>query len=232
MSAPMDFEAIRRAVATIGDAIQTRLAQREALALERDRVAALPMHRADLVEAVGAWIDSTRPLYAKQLAESLKPRSRKPDRPLPEARSGDFGLLFNDGKLNPMAVFALLGDPLKRSLSETIRELDLDDADALPAEQRRATLADLDGRIEAMDAEIEALNRQAEQAGLVKIRRQPTREEIEAYFSHGRPSDPVALARELANLERAANGEPPVKAPPLPATPSRFIPDRDLPNDF
>lgn len=229
---PVDFAQVRKAFEQVGQAISDRMARREALAQERDQVAALPMHRADLIARVGEWIDSVRPLYLKHLETVVGPLSRKPDRPLPEARNGDFGLIGFDGKVQPLPLIALLGPILKDALAKAIDELPIDDTDALPAEERRDRLARLDAAIEQMDAEIADLHRQAETAGLVKVRRQPTREEINAHFAHGRPTDPADVALAVENLTRRLNGEPDIKRPPLPAAPTQFIPDRDLPDDF
>lgn len=229
---PVDFAQVRKAFEQVGQAISDRMARREALAQERDQVAALPMHRADLIARVGEWIDSVRPLYLKNLETVVGPLSRRPDRPLPEARNGDFGLIASEGRVNPFPLIALLGPILKDALAKAIAELPIDDADALPAEERRDRLARLDAAIEQMDAEIADLHRQAETAGLVKIRRQPTREEINAHFAHGRPTDPADVALAVENLTRRLNGEPDIKRPPLPAAPTQFIPDRDLPDDF
>lgn len=232
MKEPMDFSTIRQAVQAIGDAIQTRLAQREALAQERDRVASLAMHRDDLIQAVDAWIDGVRPLYAKHLKNVLEPLSRKPDRPVPEARHGDFGLIAADGKVMPFPLLALLGPHLKTALHDLIRELPLADAEALPAPERRAKLAELDERIEEVDSELATLREQAALAGLAKIRRQPTREEIAAHFAHGRPLDPAAEAEAVERLTRRINNEPDIKPPPLPAAPVTAFEPGDLPDDF
>lgn len=229
---PVDFAQVRKAFEQVGQAISDRMARREALAQERDQVAALPMHRADLIARVGEWIDSVRPLYLKHLETVVGPLSRRPGRPLPEARNGDFGLIASEGRVNPFPLIALLGPILKDALAKAIAELPIDDATALPAEERRDRLARLDAAIEQMDAEIADLHRQAETAGLVKVRRQPTREEINAHFAHGRPTDPADVALSVENLTRRLNGEPDIKRPPLPAAPTQFIPDLDLPDDF
>ena len=227
----VDFSSLAQAVRQLGDSIQSRTARREGLAQERDRVAGLPMHRDDLVAACDAWIDSVKPIYARHLQEVLAPRSRRADRPLPEARNGDFGLLGDAFKVGPFPIFALLGPQIKDALADMIRELDFDDGEALPATERQELLASLDRQIEALDAEIADLHRQAAAAGLAPIRRQPTREEIQRLFANGAPTKPEDIALAAENLERSLNGEPPLKRPNLP--PKReMILDKDLPNDF
>lgn len=227
----VDFSSLGQAISQLGDAIQSRMARREALAQERDRVAALPMHRTDLIEAIDSWIDSVKPLYIRHLKEILEPRSRRADRPLPEARNGDFGLLGDAFKVGPFPVFALLAGPLKTALADMVRELDLPDSEALPAVERRELLASLDGQIEALDSEIADLHRQAESVGLAPVRRKPTPEQIKSLFANQSPTRPEDVALAAENLERELNGEPPLRRPNPP--PKReMIPDADLPDGF
>ena len=231
MAAKTDFSALAQAVRQLGDSIQSRMARREGLAQERDRIAGLPMHRDDLIAAVAAWVDSVRPHYLKHLKETLAPRSRRADRPLPESRHGDFGLIGDASRVNSFPVLALLADPIKASLTGMIKELDLDDGDALPAEERRELLVSLDAQIEALDSEIAALHQQAESVGLAPLRRKPTQEEVKALFANQSPSRPEDVVLAATNLERELNGEPPLKRPNLP--PKReMILDKDLPSDF
>ncbi len=227
----VDFEQIRKAFEQVGQAVADRMARREALAQRRDQVAALPMTRADLTAAVCEWVDSVRPLYLKHLGTVVAPISRKPDRPLPDSRHGDFGLVASDNKVMAYPLLVLLGPVLKDALAQAISELDLPDQDALPANERIDLLAKLDAAIESLDAEIADLHRQAESAGLVKTRRQPTREEINAHFAHGRPTDPADMALSVENLTRSLNGEPPLKRP-CPPPRREMILDKDLPDGF
>jgi|APTNR8051073442_1049403.scaffolds.fasta_scaffold13500_3 hypothetical protein len=231
MSKATDFSALAQAVRQLGDSIQSRMASREALAQERDRVAGLPMSRADLIAACDAWIDSVRPHYLKHLQEVLAPRSRRADRPLPEARNGDFGLLGDQFKVTTFPILALLGPQIKASLATMIRELPLDDGDAMPAGERQALLASLDAQIEALDAELADLHQQAAAAGLAPIRRKPSPEEVKALFASQSPTKPEDVALAVGNLERELNNEPPLKRP-TPPPKRELIPDRDLPNDF
>ncbi len=226
-----DFSALSNAVAALGDAIQSRMAQREALCQQRDAIAALPMHRDDLIAAVDSWIDSVRPIYAEHLKGIIAPRSRRADRPLPEARHGDWGLVGDQFKVGPFPILALLADPIKASLATMIKALDLPDAEAMPAVDRQAMLESLDARIEVLDAELSDLHRQAESAGLAPIRRRPTPEEIQRLFANGAPTKPEDIALAAENLERSLNGEPPLKRPTPPAK-VEMIKDADLPNDF
>jgi len=226
-----DFSALSNAVAALGDAIQSRMAKREALAQERDRVAALPLARTDLIAAVDSWIDSVKPLYAEHLKGIIAPRSRRADRPLPEARHGDFGILGDAFKVGPFPVLALLGPQIKDALAGMIKELDLPDSEALPAGERLELLEALDSKIEEIDVEIAALHQQAESAGLAPIRRKPTAEAVRALFANGAPSKPEDIALAVENLERQLNHEPPLKRPNLPPK-IELIADRDLPNDF
>ncbi len=226
-----DFSALSNAVAALGDAIQSRMAQREALCQQRDAIAALPMHRDDLIAAVDSWIDSVRPIYAEHLKGIIAPRSRRADRPLPEARHGDWGLVGDQFKVGPFPILALLADPIKASLATMIKELDLPDAEAMPAGERLELLATLDSKIEELDVEIAALHQQAESAGLAPIRRKPTAEAVRALFANGAPSKPEDIALAVENLERQLNHEPPLKRPNLPPK-IELIADRDLPNDF
>ncbi len=227
----IDFSSLGQAIRQLGDSIQTRMAQREALAQQRDAIAALPMHRDDLIAAVSEWIDSVKPLYAKHLQEVLAPRSRRADRPLPESRHGDFGLLGDAFKVTTFPILALLGPALKESLAGMIKELPLDDGDALPAGERQELLAALDAKIEQLDSELADLHQQAAAAGLAPIRRQPTREEIQRLFANGAPNKPEDIALAATNLERSLNGEPPLKRPTPPAR-RELIKDADLPQDF
>lgn len=231
MSKATDFSVISKAVAALGDAIKSLMARREALAQERDRVAALPMARADLTAAVCEWVDSVRPLYLKHLGTVVGPLSRKPDRPLQPARNGDFGLLGDQFKVTTFPILALLGPQIKASLATMIRELDLPDADALPAGERQELLATLDAQIEALDSELADLHQQAAAAGLAPIRRRPTPEEIQRLFANGAPTKPEDIALAAENLERSLNGEPPLKRP-TPPPKVELIADRDLPDDF
>ncbi len=231
MPANTDFSALAQAVKQLGDAIQDKMAKREGLAQRRDAIAGLPMHRDDLIAAVDAWIDSVRPIYLKHLKEILEPRSRRADRPLPESRGGDFGLLGDAFKVGPFPIFALLGPQIKTALADMVRELPLDDGDALPAEERRELLANLDGQIEALDAEIAALHQQAESVGLAPLRRKPTQEEIKRLFASQSPTRPEDVALAAENLERELNGEQPLKRPNLPPK-VELIADRDLPDGF
>lgn len=231
MSKATDFSALAQAVKQLGDAIQDKMAKREALAQERDRVAGLPMSRADLISSIGSWVDSVKPIYLKHLKETLAPRSRRADRPLPESRHGDFGLLGDQLKAFPLPIFALMGPQIKDALAGMVRELDLPDDEALPAAERTELLATLDGQIEALDSEIAALHRQAESVGLAPLRRKPTPEEVKALFANQSPTRPEDIVLEAENLERSLNGEPPLKRPNPP--PKReLIPDADLPSDF
>ncbi len=227
----VDFPSLGQAIAQLGDAIQSRMAKREALAQERDRVAALPLARTDLIAAVDAWIDSVRPIYLKHLQEVIAPRSRRADRPLPESRNGDFGLLGDSHKVGPYPIFALLAGPLKTALAGMIKELPLDDADAMPAGERLELLAALDAKIEQLDAELADLHQQAAAAGLAPIRRRPTQEEVKALFANQSPSRPEDIALAVGNLERELNNEPPLKRPCPPAK-REMILDKDLPQDF
>ena len=227
----VDFSSLGQAISQLGDAIQSRMAQREALAQERDAIAALPMHRTDLIAAIDAWIDSVRPHYLKHLQEVLAPRSRHADRSLPESRHGDFGLLGDQFKVTTFPVLALLAEQLKPALATMIRELDLPDDEALPAIERRELLATLDSQIEQLDAELADLHKQAESVGLAPLRRKPTPEQIKSLFSNQSPTRPEDIALAAENLERELNGEPPLKRPCQP--PKReLIPDADLPQDF
>ncbi len=227
----VDFPSLGQAIAQLGDAIQSRMAQREALAQERDRVAALPLARTDLIAAIDAWIDSVRPHYLKHLQEVLAPRSRRADRPLPESRHGDFGLIGDASRVNSFPVLALLADPIKASLATMVRELDFDDGEALPAGERQELLAALDAKIEQLDSELADLHQQAAAAGLAPIRRQPTREEIQRLFANGAPNKPEDIALAATNLERSLNGEPPLKRP-CPPPRREMILDKDLPDGF
>ncbi len=231
MSKATDFSALAQAVKQLGDSIQDKMARREALAQQRDAIAALPLARTDLIAAVDAWIDSVRPIYAKHLKEILEPRSRRADRPLPASRGGDFGLLGDAFKVGPFPIFALLADPIKASLATMIRELDLDDSEALPAGERQELLAALDSQIEQLDAEIAALHQQAESVGLAPLRRKPTPEEVRALFVNGAPSKPEDIALATENLERSLNNEPPLRRP-TPPPKRELILDRDLPDGF
>ncbi len=112
-----------------------------------------------------------------------------------------------------------------------IRELDLPDADALPAGERLELLASLDSQIEALDSELADLHRQAESAGLAPIRRKPTREEVNRLFANQSLSRPEDVALAVENLERELNGEERLKRPTPPAR-IELIADRDLPQDF
>lgn len=231
MSKATDFSALAKAVQQLGNEIQSRMAKREGLAQERDRVAALPMARTDLIAAVDFWIDSVKPLYIRHLREILEPRSRRADRPLPEARHGDFGLLGDSHRVGPYPIFALLGPQIKTALAGMVRELDFDDSEALPATERQELLASLDGQIEQLDAEIADLHRQAESVGLAPVRRKPSPEEVKALFSSQSPSRPEDIALAVGNLERELNNEPPLKRPCPPAK-REMILDKDLPQDF
>ena len=225
-----DFSALAQAVQQLGNEIQSRMAKREGLAQERDRIAGLPMARTDLIAAVDSWIDSVKPLYATHLREVLAPRSRRADRPLPEARHGDFGLLGDQSKVGPFPIFALLAGPLKTALATMIKELDFDDAEALPATERTELLASLDAQIEALDAAIADLHRQAESVGLAPVRRKPSPEQVKALFVGGSPARPEDIALAAENLEREMNHEPRLRR----SNPVRreLIPDADLPSDF
>lgn len=227
----VDFPSLGQAIAQLGDAIQSRMAKREALAQERDRIAGLPMHRDDLIASVSEWIDSVRPLYAKHLQEVIAPRSRRADRPLPEARHGDFGLLGDAFKVTTFPILALLGPQIKASLATMIKELPLDDGDALPAGERQELLASLDAKIEQLDAELADLHQQAAAAGLAPIRRKPSPEEIQRLFANGAPTKPEDIALEAENLERELNGEPPLRRQ-CPPPRRELIKDADLPQDF
>ncbi len=227
----IDFPSLGQVIAQLGDAIQSRLAQREGLAQQRDAIAALPLHRDDLISAISEWIDSVKPIYAKHLQETLAPRSRRADRPLPESRHGDFGILGDAFKVGPFPVLALLGPQIKAALAGMIRELDLPDAEALPAGERQELLAALDAKIEQLDSELADLHQQAAAAGLAPIRRQPTREEINQLFANQSPSRPEDIALAVGNLERELNNEPPLKRPTPPPR-VELIKDADLPQDF
>jgi hypothetical protein len=227
----VDFPSLGQAITQLGNSIQDLMARREGLAQRRDQVAALPMHRDDLIAAVDSWIDSVKPHYARHLQEILAPRSRRADRPLPESRHGDFGLLGDAFKVGPFPILALLGPALKESLATMIRELDLPDADALPSGERLALLESLDSQIEALDSELADLHRQAAAAGLAPIRRRPTPEEIQRLFANGAPTKPEDIALAAENLERSLNGEPPQRRPCPPAK-REMILDKDLPQDF
>lgn len=227
----VDFSSLAQAVRQLGDSIQSRMARREGLAQQRDAIAALPMHRDDLIAAVDTWIDSVRPLYARHLQEVLAPRSRRADRPLPEARNGDFGLLGDAFKVGPFPILSLLGPALKESLAGMIKELPLDDGDALPATERQELLASLDRQIEELDSELADLHRQAESVGLAPVRRKPTQEEIKALFANQSPTRPEDIALAVENLERQLNCEEPLRRPSLPPK-VELIADRDLPDGF
>lgn len=227
----VDFSSLGQAIRQLGDSIQTRMAQREGLAQQRDAIGALPMTRADLTAAVCEWVDSVRPLYLKHLGTVVGPLSRRPDRPLPDARHGDFGLVASDNKVMAYPLLVLLAPALKDALGKAIAELDLPDQDALPANERLALLESLDSQIEALDAELADLHQQAESAGLAPIRRKPSPEEIQRLFANGAPTKPEDIALAAENLERSLNGEPPLKRP-TPPPKVELIADRDLPDDF
>jgi hypothetical protein len=226
-----DFSALSNAIAQLGNSIQDLMTQREALAQERDRIGALPLSRTDLISAVDSWIDSIKPIYLKHLQEVIAPRSRRADRPLPEARNGDWGILGDAFKVGPFPILALLGPQIKASLAGMIREMHLDDAEALPSGERQELLATLDAQIEQLDAELADLHQQAAAAGLAPIRRKPTAEEINRLFANQSPTRPEDVALAVGNLERELNNEPPLKRPNLPPK-VELIADRDLPDGF
>lgn len=215
----VNFENLQKAIAEVGELLATNRAIREHLASERDRIAALPFNRADLIEAYDRWIMESAEFYRNQLQEGVKVFSRHPDRglPRPSPETDKLGLLAQrDKNFIPFTAILALCEPVIRAqVRAIIAELPLDDADGLPMPERTEALRDLDARIEALDEEIARIEAQATRAGLNPSRRQPTPEELAAAFSGGIPTNPAVYARTVENLTRRLNGEPSIPPEPL-----------------
>ena len=209
-----DFEALKKLIGAVADALAIRRAERELLAQERDRIAALPMCREDLVNDVCGWIDDCRQWYLRDLTTNLAPHSRRADRPLPPTKAGDFGLMTalntvgTTTGLSQFAVFSLLGDVIKPTISKAIFELPLEDSDALPRKERIEIIVALDAQIAALDDEISGLEQHAGAAGVVPQRKRLSAGDIEKMFENQRPTNPDARALAIENEERLLNGEP------------------------
>lgn len=228
-----DFENLQKTIASIGALIATKKSQREQLAEERDRIAALPYCRADLIAAYDDWIQKSAGFYKKQLLESATVFCRHPDRglPPPVAHVDRLGLLARRDKDAPslIALFGLLEPVLRERVAELLKDLPINDEAGLPLAERSQKMSDLDSRIEALDADIQRIEEQAVRAGLISTRRQPTPEELNQAFGSCYPTNPAAYAHAVENLTRRLNGLPPLPPEPLPAAPVRLVQEPEFP---
>lgn len=187
----LDFlKPAKDAMALAGERLSSLTVERKTVAEERDRVAALPLARADLIAELEAWIDQDRSRYLNDLQTVLSPLSARADRPINRVVPTVHALLTRDGAIRPDAfLVGLLAESVKAALVQALESLTLQDDDGITREERAIRLAELDARLLELDDSIKEFRAEMVRSGLrpdsINI---PTEAQIKAHFPGGIPS--------------------------------------------
>lgn len=169
------LNSIKAALSGLKTDQRKRRTQLEALRRERDLVATAPASRSDVKSAVRSLIGANAARYNTLAGRALQPLIGKASMLSdPERVSTTFGLLgatAPNGNPMPrgfdMLLCAVAGEAAAAALDKVIDGLEWPGPEGLPAGQRQAELARLDGLIAKLEAEEETVAAQARDAGLL-----------------------------------------------------------------
>jgi hypothetical protein len=162
---------LKTGIETVGRQVRELQATIEQLKRTREELQAAPRTRADLAAALDDWIAFARSDFLEGFGQSVAFLIRKPDRKLTPADARWSPLIPPGGQghsLHPTAAVGLLAPLMRDALRQAV--LDLPEtmfAGAVPLEERKRRLAELDAEIEAGEAELAELRRAADSAGIM-----------------------------------------------------------------
>ncbi len=168
------FSDLANAIAGVrGHAAQLRN-RLEKLRQERDDILAAPACRADIKAAYAAWFERRRQEYRKALGAHIAGVIAKPTRFLADTSATDnldrwmSVLAVGPNPANAATVrsidaaeAALFGDEMQRALFDVIDRLEWLSPEGLPMAERTKRVAELDGEIARLQAELDEVARAA-----------------------------------------------------------------------
>lgn len=164
-----DFIKIRKSVEDLQAHLRKLRAEQARLQAERDMIAKAPATREDVAVFLSKQIDKKSSDYLRVFHDFLKNLAARPDRldMLPNARvlTATLPNMAPNAFTVEEAVSAFLGEMMKHSLAAIIKDAPWP-ADAMPLEERKRRLDELDATLAELSAEENKILIHANQAGL------------------------------------------------------------------
>ena len=146
------------------DRIKTDLAEKKLL---RSEIANLPLPLSDMADLLCEKIDLDGSQSASRLEQAFAYAKEnyielESVSPILESTGGG----YNQGQIQPMHIYALLGDALKKPLRDIVMAWDWPKKVGPPRSERKAEIQKLDDEIETLAYKLEELISQAESDGM------------------------------------------------------------------
>lgn len=172
----IDFFAIRKTIADLGEQVRKLHDEREHLQRQREDMESLPLAKADLLTLLDDWVDRQAASFPERLATGCAFYLRNPLAELPKSKEQGKPLAVLGATSNPAdipgvgtlesSLFFVLGGAIKQGLRPAVEAMDLGE-EGPPRAERLAMLEAIDARINALDDQERELREQAAQSGLV-----------------------------------------------------------------
>lgn len=164
----LDFTGVKKLLGDAGAIMRSKREELERLRRERDVVAAAPLAKADVIQALHRRIDQEGARHMAIFADSLRPKviSGNPDR---VAETPILAASRPDTLQSPIgmeaAVCLVMGEQMKVAAVRIVEGMEWP-AHAMDHSAKTERLAKLDSRIAALESEVAAMVRDARAAGL------------------------------------------------------------------
>lgn len=165
----LNFDSIKKALATLGDEKARLTKKLEGLKREREEIAEAPLAKADLIAALSNDVDRLAANYnLERTVASMRdsPLDDHFNSALPTAlmHAGPNGVV-NMQAPSQAALCFFFGGVIKQRISEEIDSV-YPVAEGLPKQERTAALAKIDAEIGDVQGKLEELTEQADRAGI------------------------------------------------------------------
>lgn len=165
-----DFSSIKKSIASIGSEATKLRTELEKARREREELAAAPITREELTDALCDWIDRIGESYPRHLVSTVS-HIRDHAEINPQSLTVPPALLTVHGggsspQVQPAALCFLLADVLKDGMRRAVEALPYPTAPGLPRAEKVEKLAALDKQIAKLEADLLELRNDAEAAGV------------------------------------------------------------------
>ncbi len=165
----MNFDSLKKMVATIGTQKKTLAQEIEGLKQERETLQALPRSRGDLAEMMDRWLLAQRSTLLEVLRKNLDGLILNSDKVSPAGKQAIFcrQSILGEQVLSEGVLLSLLLPVSREQMRQAIKDLpNYPEEVGPPTAERNKRLAALDTEIAALETTLQEIDDEANAAGL------------------------------------------------------------------
>lgn len=172
----IDFDALRKSIAAVSGAVQSKTAELEALKRDRERISKAPGTREDVLDLALADVDSAASCYVERLRDDIAHNGNYRAEFCAGTRGEQLPVRFGVARRHhhkmgdaydvEKAMAYLFKDQIKEGLRKAFAEMEWPHG-AEPLKGRSERLSKLDAKIAAVQAELDAVRDEAAKTNLL-----------------------------------------------------------------